>query len=421
MTRMGAMSEAEKNRERDRSFGGRALCARCLRPEQGCYCAHVRPIETKTRLVLLQHPRERYVAIGTAHMASLCLTSSELHVGIDWSRSAPLSRALSNPAQPPILLYPGPESIDIVASPPPGPVTLVVVDGTWSQTKKVVRTNPILAALPRYAFVPPNPSEYRIRKEPNAESVATIEALVHALTALEGDPSRFAAMLAPFRAMIDFQLECQSRIGGHRSRHAQFRSRVRRLHVPHALTERPESIVCVAAEANSWPYSERTGEHADELVHWAAFRPLTGEVLSFVVAPQRELAPGTTGHTRLDEATLCAGGTRDELLARWQAFVRDDDVVCSWGRYETNLFAASGGSLPEDQVDLRQVARNIARGTVGALTDYHTTIDLRDARSADVLARVPGRAGHKLRALADIVAFHAATFAREEARVAAAM
>ena len=114
-----------------------------------------------------------------------------------------LARALSDPARPPILLYPGAGAIDIVRSPPRGPVTLVVVDGTWAQTKKVVTSNPNLAALPRYAFVPSRPSEYRIRREPNATSVATIEALVHALTALEGD--RFEDLLAPFRFVRDGQ------------------------------------------------------------------------------------------------------------------------------------------------------------------------------------------------------------------------
>ena len=71
-----------------------------------------------------------------------------------------------------------------------------MVDGTWWQTKKVVRENPVLAALPRYAFTPRAPSEYRIRKEPQDDYVSTIEALALVLGALEGDPSRFRALFA---------------------------------------------------------------------------------------------------------------------------------------------------------------------------------------------------------------------------------
>lgn len=411
-------SAVEQNRHRNRLFTGREICERCRRPLGGCYCAHITPVETRTRLVLLQHPRERYVAIGTAHMASLCLTNSELHVGIDWSRSEPLAGALSDPERPPILLYPGEGSIDITKSPPPGPVTLVVVDGTWSQTKKVVRTNPVLAALPRYAFVPPRPSEYRIRKEPDDASVATIEALVHALTALEGDANRFSTLLAPFRAMIDFQLACQERFHAGRTRHAKRRARHRRMRVPRVVTERLADVVCVAAEANAWPYTQRANDPSlrDELVQWAAYRPATGETMSFVVAPRDVIAPGTTLHTRLDEATLRAGGTLEELHARWRDFVRDTDVICSWGRYETNLFAASGGWLPAGHLDLRHVARDVARGSVGTLAHYRESVDdALDGGDAGIglLARVPGRAGRKLQAIGDVIASFLAVASRE--------
>jgi DTW domain-containing protein YfiP len=164
-------------------------------------------IATRTRVVLLQHPRERGVAIGTARMASLCLPSAELHVGVDWVDSPVLARLLADRERPAALLFPSPDAIDLATSPPAGPITLVVVDGTWSQVKKVVRDNPPLAALPRYGFVPPAPSEYRIRREPRAAYVSTIEALAHALGLLEGEPARFAALLAPFRAMVETQLE----------------------------------------------------------------------------------------------------------------------------------------------------------------------------------------------------------------------
>src|SRR5690606_19385964 len=125
----------------------------------------------------LQHPRERDMPIGTARMASLCLPAAELHVGIRWDERSPLAAELRDPARPAILLYPGPGARDILAEPPAGPVTLVVVDGTWSQAKTLVRDNPILHALPRYAFATPEPSHYRIRREPRAEYCSTIEAL----------------------------------------------------------------------------------------------------------------------------------------------------------------------------------------------------------------------------------------------------
>lgn len=400
MSSSDAKTSLEENRARSRSFTGRDKCERCLRPRAACYCAHIPSIATKTRLVLLQHPRERDMAIGTAHMASLCLENSELHVGIDWSESEPLKRALSDPERPPILLYPGKDAVDISKHPPPGPVTLVVVDGTWALTKKLVRVNPILQALPRYAFVPPAPSEYRIRREPNMESVSTIEALIHTLTALEGDPERFAAMMAPFRAMIDFQIACQSRLNGARHRHAKHRARERRMRVPRAFQERLEDIVVVVGEANSWAYATRSKERADELVHWAVHRPSTGETMSLIVKPRGEVSPGTPKHTGLDVETLSKGMTLEEAHGRWRAFLRDSDVVCSWGKYEVSLFEGSGGYLPKVQIDLRQVTREVTNGNVHSLRSFPNGVD----GTVDIGGvAVPGRGGRKLEALIRVV------------------
>jgi len=192
-------------------FQPRAVCTRCRRPESVCYCSHITPLESTTKVVLLQHPRERDVPIGTARMASLCLCNAELHVGLHWSGSRVLARALSDPARPAVLLYPGAGARDAVASPPTTPVTLIVVDGTWSNTKKVLRENPELAALGRYALSPTSPSEYRIRSEPKTGYVSTIEAIAQVLAAWEPDGARFEALLRPFRAMVEGQIAFASR------------------------------------------------------------------------------------------------------------------------------------------------------------------------------------------------------------------
>src|SRR5436309_976551 len=89
------------------SFEPRPVCARCRRPMRACYCAHLPRIETKTRVVVVQHPRERDVPIGTARMATLCLPNSELHVVTSVASEPALERALSDPSRPAILLSPG--------------------------------------------------------------------------------------------------------------------------------------------------------------------------------------------------------------------------------------------------------------------------------------------------------------------------
>jgi tRNA-uridine aminocarboxypropyltransferase len=148
--------------------------------------------------------------VGTARMAALCLPGTRVHVGIRWDGTDALTEATSDPARPAVLLWPGEGARDVLAEPPEGPVTLVVVDGTWPQARRVVRDNPALAALPRFAFRPPAPSCYRIRKEPRPECVSTIEAISLVLGALERDPARFGAMLLPMRTMVDRHLERQA-------------------------------------------------------------------------------------------------------------------------------------------------------------------------------------------------------------------
>ena len=378
----------------------RTTCLSCRRPTTVCYCRHVTRIETTTRVVLLQHPRERDVPIGTARMASLCLQGSELFVGLRWPGSAEVARALSDPARPAALLYPGDGAIDVARHPPSGPVTLVVVDGTWSQTRRVVRDNPVLAALPRYAFTPAAPSEYRIRREPDEACVSTIEALAHVLGVLEGDPERFRALLQPFRAMVDAQLACELRFRDAPSRHARRpRAAPSPPRVPAQLLERAGELVCVAGEANAWPYGspERDSGCDDELVHWVARRLRTGETFDMVLAPRHPLSKGTPLHVDLPAEALAGGSTLESLRARWSAFVREQDVLCFWGHYATALFAATGATVPAERVDLRHVARVYARGKVGTLEDFVARIGAAPQPPAG-----QGRANRRLGQLAAI-------------------
>jgi len=365
-----------------------------------CYCAAITTLPTQTRVVILQHPRERDMPIGTARMASLCLPQCELHVGARWAEHAPLRAAISDPARPAILLYPGPGARDILTDPPAGPVTLVVVDGTWSQANTVVRDNPILHALPRYAFATPEPSHYRIRREPRAEYCSTIEALMHVLGALEGDPDAFRALLAPFHAMVDAQLVAQATRPARRVRVPRVKKPIVE-RIPAALADRFDDLVLVVGEANAWPYdrdadgkSSPRDPQADELVHWVALRPSTGERFEKFAAPVGALSPSTPFHTRLAASQLV--GDREALFAAFARFVRPTDVIGAWGHYATNLFITSGGTLGE-RIDLREVAQRLTNKKLGGIDQCAATFGAGRAPLGD------GRAGSRLAALAGIV------------------
>ena len=366
----------------------RELCSRCRRPTSVCYCAALPQLETRTRVVILQHSRERDMPIGTARMATLAIAGASLRVGMQWTADN-LADALGDPTRPPVLLAPGPEARDILTEPPAGQVTLIVVDGTWSQARSLIRRNPILQTLPRYAFATPEPSQYRIRKEPRPEYVSTIEALMHVLGVLEGDPVRVRALLDPLRAMVDRQLDCQATAPKRTSyRRPRGPSPERGPRLPSAIADRFDDLVCVVGEANAWPYT-RAGERADELVHWVAHRPSTGETFERVVAPTGELSPTTLFHTELDASTLAAGGSRTDLVADFAVFSRPTDIVCTWGHYASELF---GARFP-GTIDLRSAAHRFENRKIGTLESY--------APIATPLAR--GRAGRRLAMIVQLV------------------
>jgi DTW domain-containing protein len=348
------------------SFEPRAICTRCRRPAVVCYCKFVTPITTKTRVVILQHPRERDVPINTARIAALCLPEAEIHVGV----KVPALPSLSDPARPAILLYPDKDAVDIFTRPPAGPVTLVVVDGTWSQARSVVNKNPALQALPRYAFAAPEPSEYQIRREPRAEYMSTIEALVSVLSTLEGDPALMQTMLAPFRAMVQMQVDYIN--NHHNVRHTYVRrarpgdTRKRgepALRIPYVMRDRPQDLVCVTAEANAWPYDAKEyGPH--ELVQWSAQRMHTGEVFEAFIAPRRELCPTTPGHMQITGEQIRAGLSIPDFLAQWQAFLKPNDILCFWGPYARSLLDSAKAEVNDSRsyvsevtIDLREVVR----------------------------------------------------------------
>lgn len=150
--------------------------------------------------------------IGTARMATLCLENSQLRVGFNWAEDPVVCAALADARRPTFLLFPGTEAQDVSTCSFATPITLIVIDGTWAQVRKVLRHNPQLSNLPRISFTPTQPSEYRIRLEPNEQCVSTIEALAHVLGVLEGDPEQFQALTRPFRAMVDTQVDFTTRM-----------------------------------------------------------------------------------------------------------------------------------------------------------------------------------------------------------------
>lgn len=182
----------------------RPRCERCQRPLDHCLCPLIPALDSRTRVILLQHHSETSHALNTARLAALGLTNAELRVGEVFED---LPVLLATPGYRPALLFPGDQAR--VLAPyhqvHDEPLLLIVPDGTWRKARKLLYLNPLLEALPRVTLGAVAPSRYRLRKAPEAGALSTIEAVVGALNALE-QPASFDALLAPFEALIEGQI-----------------------------------------------------------------------------------------------------------------------------------------------------------------------------------------------------------------------
>ncbi len=181
----------------------RPQCLRCLHPLTHCLCPLIPRLDSRTRVLLLQHPSEVNHALNTARLAALGLSNAELLVGEVFDD---LPTLLNRPGYQARLLFPADDAQPLQAyAPTDEPLLLVVPDGTWRKARKMLHLNPLLAALPRVTLAEGGVSRYRLRKAPGPGALSTIEAIVQALQTLEA-PATFEALLKPFEALIEGQI-----------------------------------------------------------------------------------------------------------------------------------------------------------------------------------------------------------------------
>ena len=181
----------------------RPTCSQCCRPLSHCLCALIPRLDSRSRVLILQHPSEAGHALNTARLAALGLVNAELRVG---EHFADLADLLAEPGYDACLLFPGEQAqLPTPQRAEQRPLLLVVPDGTWRKARKLLYCNPVLESLPRLSLPEGLESRYRLRKAPMAGALSTLEAITETLNHLEA-PQRFDALLRPFEALIDGQI-----------------------------------------------------------------------------------------------------------------------------------------------------------------------------------------------------------------------
>ena len=175
----------------------RPTCPQCIRPLRTCLCRWITPVDNEIDVLILQHPLERGQAKGSVPLLQRSLARSQLCTGEQFD-PALLEGGGS------VLLYP--EAVDHQARTFPvsteRPRRLVVLDGTWRKSRKLLHQNPALQRLPRLALAEPPPSCYTIRKAHQPDQLSTLEATCLALAQLESAPERYTPLLSAFGGFV---------------------------------------------------------------------------------------------------------------------------------------------------------------------------------------------------------------------------
>ncbi|MEO5687766.1 MAG: tRNA-uridine aminocarboxypropyltransferase [Burkholderiaceae bacterium] len=181
----------------------RPRCAACALPARTCVCGLVTPVRNDIDVLVLQHPDEAGEAKGSARLLRLSLARCRVVVGEIFEPAA-LRELLGGDVSTVALLYPPDTAMRISVKPPAvRPTRLVVLDGTWRKSLRMLHANPLLQSLPRWPVAADRPARYRaLRKARLATQLSTLEATCAALADIESEPQRYAPLLDAFDRFV---------------------------------------------------------------------------------------------------------------------------------------------------------------------------------------------------------------------------
>jgi hypothetical protein len=207
-------------------------CRRCGKIQALCVCDGVTAEDNDIELLILQHPQEQDRALGTARLAALHFKRATLKIGLSWPS---LSKIVGRTVDPQrwAVLYLGSlrasdiaTEADIVAVDRKGQPEasqrrilggiegVILLDGSWSQAKALWWRNAWMLKCRRVVLGPKLPSRYgRLRREPRADGLSTIEAAAMLVGRLQNDATE-ARLVASFERLLERYRQLQKTTPG---------------------------------------------------------------------------------------------------------------------------------------------------------------------------------------------------------------
>ena len=189
-----------------------------MRPSSTCICKHISPLQTKTRFIILMHPKEyKKERNGTGHMTNLQLENSEIIVGVDFTNNNRVNEILTKEKSCSYLLYPGKDNFNLSISKSSeinsfmgNNPHIFILDGTWPCARKILKLSKNLQKLKRVSFDNKIKSKFIIKQQPESLCLSTIESVYTVINLLKDsdlEHCQTKGFLIPFEKMIEHQLE----------------------------------------------------------------------------------------------------------------------------------------------------------------------------------------------------------------------
>lgn len=150
--------------------GNRVLrCQGCLLPEKNCLCDDIVPQTARSRFCLVMFDTEPMKPSNTGRLIADILPDTQ---AFGWSRTEPdplLLEAVRNPDYQPLVVFPAAYADadrPVLTAPPLSgkPPLFIMLDGTWTEARKMFRKSPWLDALPVMSLTVTAPSRYTLRE-----------------------------------------------------------------------------------------------------------------------------------------------------------------------------------------------------------------------------------------------------------------
>jgi len=168
-----------------------------------CVCPDLPQIETRFNFLVVRHWKERNKPSNTARLAGLAMPNLTI---VDYGGPGEQWDPATLDVPFPALLFPEQEPRPL----PYTPQTIVVVDGSWPQARKLVNKLPQLTSMPRIQVTPHAVAPIRLRQPPIPEGMSTIEAIARLLDQTHGEGTG-APLDALYERVVKATIEARGR------------------------------------------------------------------------------------------------------------------------------------------------------------------------------------------------------------------